>query len=245
MSDIDFEARHRECAESLGAYALGALPEAEARDVELHLHSCERCSEELVALRLPVDALPAVAPPLTAPPELKPRIMSVVGAEAALLHAAGPAADRPPPPRPSGRPRWATRPVLAAAGAAALFAAAGAGFLIGGGASGGPSARTVQARVLPGSAQSAGTRASLRVHGDRGTLVVRDFPPPPAQRVYEIWVQRRRSSPVPAGARFAIRSGAIEIPHSLAGVDAVMVTAEPVDRRATPTGSPVLVARPA
>ncbi|MDQ6750972.1 MAG: anti-sigma factor [Actinomycetota bacterium] len=246
MSGLDFEARHRDCAEALGAYALHALPDEDMHDLELHLRSCERCREDLAGLRLAVDALPAAASPLMAPPQLKQRILSSVSSEAQLLRAAGAEADRVPvrrPPRRSGL-RMA-RPALAGLVAAAVAGVGVVGFFLGGGVSGGASTRTVQARVLPGSAEAASTRVALRVHGNRGTLVVRDLPAPPSQRVYQVWVQRSSSSPVPAGARFALRSGAIEIPHSLAGIDAVMVTDEPVDGSATPTRSPIVVARPA
>lgn len=243
MSGTDFDAHHRDCADALGAYALHALPEEEVHDVELHLRSCERCREDLAGLSLVVEALPAAAPPLTAPPMLEQRLMSVVSSEAQLLRAAGGEADRvPAKPRRRGGGRWA-RPALAAVAATAA-AAAVVGFVIGG-APGGSSTRTVQAHLLPGSAESASTRVALRIHGKRGTLVVHDLPAPPTQRVYQVWVQRNASSPVPAGARFALRSGAIEIPHSLAGVDVVMVTDEPVDGSATPTRSPIVIARPA
>lgn len=247
MTEIDFEARHRECAEALGAYALNALAEPEMHDVQLHLGSCERCREDLSGLRLAVNALSAAAPPLIVPPELNQRIMSVVTSESQLLRAAGSEADRAPvaPRRRRRSGRRLTRPLLAGVAAGALAVAGAVGFVVGGGAAGGSGTRTVQARVLRGSAESASTRAALRVHGDRGTLVVHDLPAPPSQRVYQVWVQRNASSPVPAGARFAIRSGAIDIPHSLAGVDTVMVTDEPVDGSATPTRSPIVVARPA
>lgn len=245
MSAIDFEARHRDCAEALGAYALHALPEEEMHDVQLHLRNCERCRGDLAGLRLVVDVLPAAAPPLIAPAELEQRIMSVVTSEAQLLRAAGGEADIVPAKPRRRRARRLARPALAGVAAATLAAAGVVGFVVGGGAPGGSSTRTVQAQLLPASAESASTRVALRIHGNRGTLLVHDLPPPPAQRVYQVWVQRSASSPVPAGARFAIRSGAIEIPHSLAGVDAVMVTAEPVDGSATPTRSPIVVARPA
>lgn len=247
MSQTDSEARHRDCAEALGAYALEALSEQEAHDLERHLRGCERCREDLAGLQLVVGALPAAAPPLVAPPELEQRIMSVVMSEAQLLQAAGEEADHVPVRRQRQRRRGRRPARLALAGlTAAVLAVAGAvGFVVGGGASGGSSTRTVQARVSAGSAGSASTRVDLRVHGRRGTLLVHDLPAPPAHRVYQVWVQRSSSSPVPAGARFALRSGAIEIPHSLAGVDAVLVTDEPVDGSATPTRSPIVVARPA
>jgi anti-sigma factor RsiW len=37
---------HRECAESLGAYILGALPEAESDRVQRHLSDCRECQTE-------------------------------------------------------------------------------------------------------------------------------------------------------------------------------------------------------
>lgn len=76
----------REWRESLGAYALGHLPDEERASLEAHLESCPDCraeAESLVAIaqRLP-DADPAHFGPAPAPPpELAQRIAATIGAE--------------------------------------------------------------------------------------------------------------------------------------------------------------------
>ena len=62
---------HREYADALGAYALGALPEDEAERVRRHLEGCPKCRAELDGLRVAVDALPASVEQVEPPPELK------------------------------------------------------------------------------------------------------------------------------------------------------------------------------
>ena len=62
---------HRECAESLGAYALGALPDSESALVRQHLSTCRECRADLEWLRAAADTLPASVPQVAPPPELK------------------------------------------------------------------------------------------------------------------------------------------------------------------------------
>jgi anti-sigma-K factor RskA len=246
MSGESFTREHSEAAEALGAFALGALPDDEAARVEAHLRECDRCREDLAALRLAVDALPSAAPPVDAPPELKDRVMSVVRAEAELLQAAGEGADRPPEPRRRRRlGALLARPAFAAAAAAGLAIAAIVGFVIGGGADTGGSVRTVQANVTSVAGVTPNTSAALRVRDHRATLVVRDMPEPPSQKVYEVWVRHGGAAPVPAGTTFVVRSGDIPIAHSVDHGDQVLVTAEPNGGSLTPTSPPMIVARPA
>ena len=54
---------HSEQVESIGAYALGALPELEAQVFERHLMACEECQEELQRLSGAVEALPRSVTP--------------------------------------------------------------------------------------------------------------------------------------------------------------------------------------
>ncbi|MDP9384766.1 MAG: zf-HC2 domain-containing protein, partial [Actinomycetota bacterium] len=86
---------HDRWADDLGAYLLEALPDGERQGFEAHLEACERCREELAELSVAADALPASVEQFSPPPELRDRIMAVVNAEAELLAAAGPGADRP------------------------------------------------------------------------------------------------------------------------------------------------------
>ena len=238
---------HTEVAQALGAYALGALPDAEAARVEAHLRECGRCREDLAALRVAVDALPAAAPPVDAPFELKERVMAVVRAEAELLQAAGDEADRAREPRRRRRSlgAWLARPAFAAAAAGGLAVAAIVGFVIGGGFDGGSATRTVQARVTPAAGVMPTTRAALRVDDGRATLMVRDMPEPPAAKVYEVWVKRGDRAPAPAGTTFVVRSGEIPVSRSVGHGDRVLVTAEPKGGSLTPTSAPVIVASPA
>jgi anti-sigma-K factor RskA len=242
-----FTRAHDETGEALGAYALGALPDDEAARVESHLRECERCQEDLAALRVAVDALPTAAPPVDAPPELEERVMAVVRAEAELLQAAGEEADRPSEARRRRRglgPLLA-RPTFVAAAAAGLAVAAILGFVIGGGVDQSGTARTVQAHVTSAAGVTSKTSAALRVSDDRATLMVRDIPEPPAAKVYEVWVKHGGAAPVPAGTTFVVRSGDIPIAHTVAPGDQVLVTAEPKGGSTTPTSPPMIVARPA
>ena len=246
MSGETFARAHEAAAEALGAYALGALPDDEAAPVEAHLRECDRCREDLAALRIAVEALPTAVPPANAPPELGDRVMAVVRAEAELLQAAGGEADRPPaaPRRRSLRPLLA-RPAIAAALAGGLALAAILGFVIGGGTGSGGSGRTIQAQVTPVAGARATTSAAVRVDHRRATLLVRDMPEPPTEKVYEVWVKHGGAAPVPAGTTFVVRSGDIPIAHSVGRGDRVLVTAEPKGGSSTPTSPPMIVARPA
>jgi anti-sigma-K factor RskA len=230
---------HARWEESLGAYALGALPDDESREVEEHLRDCAACRRELAELRVAVDALPATALLVEPPPELRRRIMDVVESEAELLHAAGAGADRPRARRRGPR-AWFPRPVAATLAAAAVLGAGigvGAALFTGGS---GPGARTVEAQRTP----STTTAAYLRLVDGRANLVVRGMPPPPPGRVYEVWVERPGAgAPTPAGAMFALRAGTVALPRRIGHGERVLVTAEPRGGSPTPTSDPVIVTR--
>jgi anti-sigma factor RsiW len=255
-----------EHTDDAGAWVLGALPDEEERRFAAHLETCAICRREVAELQMVADTLPLAAVQVAPPPELKDRIMSAVRAEAEVLEAAGPEADvvarrpaaaadpAPPAPakakrKPRDRPWWrrplpAFRPLpvaLAAAGLLALGIAFGA--LVAGG---GPSAQTVQARVVaPG---SPGARAALTVTGDQATLDVNNFPSPPTGRVYQVWLKRPgQAAPEPTNALFDVRDGTatVDVPGGVKGVDQVLVTAEPKGGSAAPTRAPVIIAQPA
>jgi anti-sigma-K factor RskA len=230
---------HREWEESLGAYALGALPSDEAAELERHLPECTRCRHELAELRVAVDALPGSAPPVEPPAELRERLMAAVNSEAELLQAAGAGADRARARRRGPR-AWFPRPVaasLAAAAAVGAGIAVGAAVFAGGG---GPGARTLAATRTP-----TASAAYLRVEGQRANLVVRDMPPPPPGRVYQVWLQRRHAVPTPAGATFALRAGTVTLSRHVTSGERVLVTAEPRGGSRVPTSAPVIVTRTA
>ena len=47
------------CGEDVAAYALGALPEPEARAFRAHLDDCELCRTDLETLRYPLGRFPS------------------------------------------------------------------------------------------------------------------------------------------------------------------------------------------
>jgi anti-sigma-K factor RskA len=223
---------HRDCAESLGAYALGALPEAESDRVQQHIASCRECQAELEWLRVAADALPASVSPMAPPPELKSRVMAIVQSEADLLRAAGEGADRPPQPRRRWNWSWLTaeawRPAVALGATAAVAAVA---VVL---ASSGSGTRTIQAQYAgPGT-------ASLTVHGSQAQLVVNGLRAPPANHVDELWVKRGSAAPVPAGT-FVLGSGTVRLKQPVRPGDVVMVTVEPGQGTPAPTSMPFLV----
>jgi anti-sigma-K factor RskA len=235
---------HGRWDDTLAAYLLGALPDAEVEEFEGHLAGCARCRDEAASLRAAVDVLPVAVPPVSPPRELKSRVMSVVESEAELLQAAGSEADRPARPRRRrGLRGLFPRPVItAAAAAAALAVGVVAGIaIVGDDGSGGQ--RTLAARVTdPLAATTA--RASLVVDGSRAKLVVRGMPAPESGRVYQVWLKRGDRVPVPAGATFMLRSGDVAIPRAVRDGDQVMVTSEPVGGSPVPTRQPIVVAQP-
>ncbi|HEY1522584.1 MAG TPA: anti-sigma factor [Solirubrobacteraceae bacterium] len=221
---------HRDCAEALGAYILGSLPDAESERVQRHLSGCRECRAEFDSLRLAADALPASVTPVSPPPELKSRVMAIVQAEAELLQAAGEAADRPPRRRRSWS--WLTtelwRPAVALGSTAAVAAVA---VVL---ATSGSSTRTIQAQYPgPGS-------ASLTIQGTQAQLVVKGLRPPPANHVDELWVKRGAGRPQPAGT-FVLSSGSVRVGQPVRPGDVVMVTVEPGQGTPAPTSTPFLV----
>ena len=227
---------HATWQESLGAYALGALPDDERDELERHLAQCAACRRELAELQAAVDVLPAAAPPVRPPPELRDRIMAVVESEAELLRAAGAGADRPRVRRRGPR-SWFSRPLAATGAAVAALGAGvavGAAIFAGGGA--GPGGRTVAAQQAPATAA-----AYLRVSGQQASLVVSRMPQPPRGRVYQAWVQSPGRPPVSAGATFALRTGTVTLPHRVGPGARVLVTAEPPGGSLHPTSAPLIV----
>jgi anti-sigma-K factor RskA len=236
---------HDRWADSLGAWMLGALPEDEVDGFRAHLESCADCRADAESLRVAVDALPASAAPMSPPPELKGRLMAVVEREASLLQAAGPEADRAKPRRRRRFPGLSgltLRPALATGLVVLLLVVGGGAALLGRSPYDGQSTRTVVARVNP---ELKGSRASLEVDGDRARIVGKQLPPPPAGHVYQVWLDRGGKSPEPTSALFSTRrdgTASVDVPGSLDGVRAVMVTDEPNGGSPKPTGRLILTA---
>jgi anti-sigma-K factor RskA len=227
-----------------GSYVLRALPDDEHARFEAHLANCAECQREVADLQVAADTLPLAAVQVDPPPELRERIMTIVRSEAELLAAAGARADEPaatPAAKaPRRRRRWA-RPLPAAMAASALVAAGVIGGIV---LTGGNDTKTVTGTVQIASAPAA--RASLQLSDDATKLQVRRMPPPPAGKVYQVWLKRANQDPAPTTALFRTDSSGsadVEIQRGrLKGVDQVLVTAEPDGGSMKPTSAPVIVA---
>ncbi len=227
-SDVDFDG----CGGNAAPYVLGALTDEEHEDFVRHMDSCAVCREEVAALRVVAANLPAAAPQVNAPPELKRRLMATVHEEADLRVAA--AAER----TPSRSRRRSRRPTLALAGAAAVALLAVIALVPGGGGSAGT--RVISAQVTPASAS-----AKLRLSDQHAELDIAGMPQLPADRVYEVWVERSGAAD-PTDALFTVSSSgsaSVDVPGDLHDAQAVMVTAEPLGGSRKPTSAPVILAR--
>jgi len=221
------------CGGNAAPYVLGALTEDEHEDFIRHMDSCAVCREEVAALQVVAANLPAAAPQVSAPPELKRRLMATVHQEASLRATAG--AERTPIRPPRRAQRW--RPALALAGAAVVALLAVIALAPGGGSA---STRVVSAQVTPASAS-----ASLRLSDQHAELDIAGMPQLPADRVYEVWVERSGAAD-PTDALFTVSSNgraSVNVPGDLHDAQAVMVTAEPLGGSSKPTSAPVILAR--
>jgi anti-sigma-K factor RskA len=219
------------------AYVLGALEEAELTAFREHLQSCTQCCSEVAELQPVVDELPASAPPATAPAALRERILTTVRAEAELLHAAGPEADRPARRNRRWRPRSDFALGISAAAAAGL--AALVAVLIAVGSSGHTTVTVTKGEGL-GHARTA--QVSLRQRDSRAELVVAHMPQPAVGRIYEVWLSHGEDAQ-PTNALFSVTgtgSGSVDVPNSLHGVKEVMVTSEPAGGSPHPTTEKLL-----
>src|SRR5574341_2116184 len=81
--------------ESLPAYALGCLDEAEARLVAAHLAGCTICRAELSSFQAVVDQLALAAPSAVPPPDLERRLINQIRSLPSTRPARSPISRRP------------------------------------------------------------------------------------------------------------------------------------------------------
>ena len=209
------------------AYVLGALEPREAAEYRRHLEVCTRCREEIATLAPVADALASAVPQLPASPELRRRVMRAV--------------KQRPPEKIEREERRGWKPrrgiTLAAGFAAACVAVVLAFAAI---PLGRDSARVVSASVMgsPGAAH-------LQISHDHAELVVSHLPPPPAGRIYEVWLRHGSTAPAPTSALFSVTAGGaatVDVPGDLRGVSQVLVTQEPAGGSRVSTHRPLIVA---
>lgn len=243
------EADHERLRDDLAAFALDALPAAEAEVLRAHLDGCESCQVQLRWLEPAIDVLPASVEQRTPPARLRESLLTVVREEAG--HAAAEGHEGPMPERsarPERAPWWralggfALRPAGALA-AIALLAAGIGGYAIGGDddqPASGLASRYVDPEV-PSAGLADAVSATLEVHGGGGTLHVQEMPTLDPDEVYEVWIDRDGVME-PASVFVLSRDGtaAAAVPGPLAGADAVLVTREPRGGSPQPTNPPLL-----
>ncbi len=212
------------------AYVLGALEPREAAEYVRHLTVCTRCREELAALTPVADALASAVPQLAAPTELRRRVIRAAKERPNETIERVDRRERKPS-------RLTTRRIALGAGIATACVAAVLAFVA---IQGRDTSRVVSASVIgsPGAAQ-------LRISHNRGELVVSHLPPPPAGRIYEVWVRRGSTSPAPTSALFSVTGGGtatVDVPGDLRGVSQILVTQEPAGGSRVSTHRPLIVA---
>ena len=206
---------------NVAPYALDALDPQDEREFEQHLVSCERCREELAALRETAADLAYGAGGPAPPPELKLRILDSAKA------------DRTNVSSLSKRRRRRSAVITAAAGLAAAFAL-GIGV-----------ASTTHSNSDPLAAVLAKPGAKLLTmpgHGvvavarDRSAAVALTLPRAPAGKTYEAWVIRKGNAR-PAGLFTA--SAVFKLQRSVPRGSVIAVTLEPAGGVDQPTTKPL------
>lgn len=237
MSPADRSADVRGCGRNgdVAAYALGALDPAEVEPFRGHLKTCAACREDLASFRQVVDVLPMAAPQHHASRRLRRRVLMAVRNDARRAQQGE---------RPHGRlpiARRLPRPALALAAALAVAAIVVGGIELGSSSTSSPPTRVYQAKVIG----ERGT-AKVKVTGGHAQLIVRDFSPPPPGKIYEVWLSRAGQNPTPTGVLFGVTASGdsdVDVPESVHGVDALLVTPEPAGGSSAPTHTPVIAAK--
>lgn len=243
---------HDEMLDNVAVYALGVLPDSEARAVAEHLQTCDECREEYRQLSPAVTAIGRSAEVFEAAdspgPLLKARIMREIRrAPEVSGHIA-----RPPS-------------YLGLLAAACLVFAIAAGLLDW------TLRRHVerdQAQIAAQSALLAQQSATLQrqsatigdlanskryafgpgtllVNGPRLYIAMRALPPPPKGKVYQAWTLPKGSKRMAPSVTFEPGAGGatlLRLPESAQRVTAVAVSVEPAGGSLQPTSKPIAVA---
>jgi len=223
-----------------GAYAVDALDDLERAAFERHLAECPECRAEVASLR---EAASTLAETVAAEPPaaLRGRVL------------AGIVTTRPLPPETPAPTRLASRRPRRRVNL--LVAAAAAVLAVGGGTvlwqqpwedtTQAPSAVELVLRADDARSTSldfeGGAKATL-VHSDsvgRAVLVTEKMPPPPAGKVYQLWLDQPGQGMVSAGLMPVREDQRVLLSGDAATATAAGITVEPEGGSAEPTSDPI------
>ncbi|HLI95285.1 MAG TPA: anti-sigma factor [Candidatus Baltobacteraceae bacterium] len=256
---------HEAMLDDVAVYALGSLPENQARQVRAHLKTCVECREEYEQLRPAAESVAYSAescPDLehgavVASPLLKARIMREVRREAAQ------------PARSNVAEMRAVRPIVwpaYAVAAACLVFALVTGIL---NISQGDQMRQTRTEVAqldaqnhrlllelahqrvaladlvaPDSERFAVSHGEVVRHSKRLYLAMDELPAPPRGKVYQAWTQHEGAAHMSPSVTFVPNRGGVAvvpIPVDASTVTAVAVSVEPDGGSKQPTSTPTFV----
>jgi anti-sigma-K factor RskA len=226
--------------ESLPAYALSCLDEAEAQQIAEHLVGCAVCRKELAAFQAVADQLALLAPAAAPPPDLQDELMARVRSLSAM--------NRIPPQRARRPFRQSLRPAWGIAMLLLILALVVTNLLLW--------QRVNRLEVLTGpqglraitlSGTEAAPQASgfviMSADGQNGALVVDAMPQLEPEQQYQLWLVRDGQHT--SGGLFPVdesgyRGVRITAPESLLEYTAVLITIEPAEGSPSPTGTPIM-----
>jgi anti-sigma-K factor RskA len=249
MTDPGQERDHDRWPDEIAAYVLGALEPDEAREVERHLETCQRCQAGLRWAMPAIDALPEAVEQVEPPSSLRTNLLNEAKRDAAehAKAAAGPrgagfGARFTEWLRGSGSRPFVLSPAFGLL-AVALAVVAVAGYQVGttdSGESGEGADSGLVSTFEAGKAPGVVAKVIRQEDGGSGTLKLTNVAPLDYNRVLEAWVQRgEKVTPVRALFVPNDEGKATTMLPEMKGVSAVMVTIEPRGGSEEPTSTPI------
>lgn len=238
--------------EMVGAYALDALDDDDARRFEAHLVTCDECQAELASFDSTIDALAEHGgdAAIVAPASLHASVFdeisrtTQVAAPASPVEAPADAAAGAPASLDAVRASAARKPsrigprLLVAAATLVAVVAVGVGFILGGGEERTLADEAERVRTASDSVEHALGLGAATLHvseTEGGIALIGDTPDLPDGETYQVWVvPADGSAPIP-GPVLGDGELALAWLTDLEGAAAVAVSVEPEGGSQTPT----------